>query len=428
LMDVPLLDFKFGSASWADVDNDGDLDLLVTGQRDQAPLQGYSTLLYRNDQPLPDAPPAAPAGLKAFFTTNAVILTWQTATDANQTGGLTYNVRVGSAPGRSDVLSPMSAPNGYRLVPKPGNAGWLTRKVMNGLTRGQTYYWSVQAVDNSYAGSPFASETSVAIGDPPLLGELVDRTMDEDSSLSIALDISDPDGDAAAASITATSSDPALVPGEGFTVTGAGASRTLEIRPASDRNGTATITVSVVDAQGGLASRSFGLTVLAVNDPPHVSNQTYAVLEDTSFAFSIEATDPDGDSLSYELVRDPSRGVLSGAAPQLTYRPQTNFFGDDYCEIRISDSHGASATQRVTFHVTPIPDASAARLSVRVLSDGTPFFTLQAEPYGFYVIETSEDLHTWSPVGTLVSADGLIEFIGIGPGESGARFYRARLP
>ena len=140
------------------------------------------------------------------------------------------------------------------------------------------------------------------------------------------------------------------------------------------------------------------------------------------------ATDPDGDPLNYEIVRNPSRGALSGAAPQLTYRPQTNFFGDDYCEIRITDNHGASVTQGITFHVTPVADASGARLSVRVLSDGTPFFTLQGEPYGFYVIETSEDLHTWSPIWTLVSADGLIEFIGIGPGNSGARFYRARSP
>src|SRR6185503_2529999 len=167
---------------------------------------------------------------------------------------------------------------------------------------------------------------------------------DEDGLLSIALDISDPDGDAAAVSIMATSSNPALVSGEDFTVTGAGVSRTLELRPASDRNGSATITVSLVDAQGGLASRSFGLAVLPVNDPPHVSNQTYALLEDTSFAFSIEATDPDGDPLNYEIQHNPSRGVLSGVAPQLTYLPKTNFFGDDYCEFRIVDSHGASAT------------------------------------------------------------------------------------
>ena len=119
---------------------------------------------------------------------------------------------------------------------------------------------------------------------------------------------------------------------------------------------------------------------------------------------------------------------MSGAAPQLNYRPQTNFFGDDYCEIRVTDNHGASATRRITFHVTPVADASGARLSVRVLSDGTPVFTLQGEPYVFYAIETSEDLDTWSPLRTLVSADGVVEFIGIGPGISGARFYRARSP
>jgi len=32
---------------------------------------------------------------------------------------------------------------------------------LTGLTNGQTVYWSVQAVDTSFAGGPFASETSV---------------------------------------------------------------------------------------------------------------------------------------------------------------------------------------------------------------------------------------------------------------------------
>src|SRR6266576_2126409 len=32
---------------------------------------------------------------------------------------------------------------------------------LTGLTNGQTVYWSVQAVDTSFAGGPFATETSV---------------------------------------------------------------------------------------------------------------------------------------------------------------------------------------------------------------------------------------------------------------------------
>ena len=319
-VDTPLLDFKFATASWADVDNDGDLDLLINGQRDQAPLQGYSTLLYRNDQPTSNTPPVAPGSLKAFFTTNSLILTWQPATDSNQSGGLTYNVRVGTSTAGLDVLSPMSAPNGYRLVPRPGNAGWLTRKVINGAQRGQSYYWSVQAVDNSYAGSPFATEASVTLGELPTLDPLADQTMNEDGVLTVPLSVADPDGDVAAITVTASSSDSSLVPSNGLAVTGTDASRTLTVRPAADQNGLVQITVSVVDAQGGLTSRSFALTVLPVNDPPRAPDQDFTVDEDTTLSFSVAATDPDGDPLSYEIVRSPSRGILYGTAPQLKER------------------------------------------------------------------------------------------------------------
>src|SRR5205823_3812643 len=90
----------------------------------------------------------------------AVRLSWELATDPNQSGGLTYNVRVGTTPGLGDVLSPMSLADGFRLVPRIGNAGWSTNRLLTGLQPGSTYYWSVQAVDNSFAGGPFAPEVS----------------------------------------------------------------------------------------------------------------------------------------------------------------------------------------------------------------------------------------------------------------------------
>src|SRR5438552_10019181 len=95
--------------------------------------------------------------------------------------------------------------------------------------------------------------------------------------------------------------------------------------------GTASITRNHFIAQGGLVSRSFALRVLPVNDAPNAPDQTFTLAEDSSLTFSIAATDPDGDPLSYEIIGRPLRGILSGTAPQLTYRPRTDFFGNDSC-------------------------------------------------------------------------------------------------
>ncbi len=42
-----------------------------------------------------------------------------------------------------------------------GNALLRHSLPLTGLTNGQTVYWSVQAVDTSFAGGPFATETSI---------------------------------------------------------------------------------------------------------------------------------------------------------------------------------------------------------------------------------------------------------------------------
>ncbi len=142
------------TAAWSDYDNDGRLDLFLSGNPQQ---------ILRNNTPITNTPPSAPTGLAMTTTTNAVMLSWNFATDGQTpASGLTYNVRAGTTPGGNDLLSAhVNATNGFRRVPAMGNAMLRHRLPLTGLTNGQTVYWSVQAVDTAFAGGPFATETSV---------------------------------------------------------------------------------------------------------------------------------------------------------------------------------------------------------------------------------------------------------------------------
>ncbi len=145
-----------GSVAWGDYDNDGDLDLVFGGHYTGSMMAA----IYRNDGASANTVPTAPTGLSAV----AGRLAWTAASDPQTpAAGLSYNLRVGTVPGASDVVSPMSdTTSGFRRVARMGEAGPGTGAILTGLDPG-TYYWSVQAVDSGLAGSPFAPEASVAV-------------------------------------------------------------------------------------------------------------------------------------------------------------------------------------------------------------------------------------------------------------------------
>jgi hypothetical protein len=157
---IPGLPGSFDNGlAWGDFDNDGRLDFLFSGTVDGVMVSQlwHNTLLASN------SPSAAPAGLSATTLADQVLLKWDSPTDDHTpTAGLSYNVRIGTVPGASDVVSPSARSNGTLLVPQLGAArnGSAT---FHHLSPGRTYYWSVQAVDSGFVGSPFAAEQQFSI-------------------------------------------------------------------------------------------------------------------------------------------------------------------------------------------------------------------------------------------------------------------------
>jgi hypothetical protein len=147
------------AVSWGDFDGDTDLDLLLAGVEYNG---NSSTKIYRNDFSLPNILPASPQNLTFAVEGNDVILSWDKATDAQTSqNSLTYNIRLGTGPQSEDLLSPMSFSfDGLRKLNKFGNTGFNNYFIFKNLEPGTTYYWSVQTLDNTFAGSEFSEEQS----------------------------------------------------------------------------------------------------------------------------------------------------------------------------------------------------------------------------------------------------------------------------
>jgi hypothetical protein len=79
------------------------------------------------------------------------------------TKGLTYNLRIGTAPGKNDRLSPMAnTQSGARLVAESGNAQHHNQWVIKNLPPGK-YYWSVQTINGAFKSSKFSEEKSFVV-------------------------------------------------------------------------------------------------------------------------------------------------------------------------------------------------------------------------------------------------------------------------
>lgn len=149
--------FVGGTCSFADIDNDGDLDLLICG------LAGYDdimTVIYKNQLITKGKEKnlQIPANLNSSISEEGITFSWDPVLSPTPH---TYNLYVGTTPNGTDIISPSSnLITGKMHSPGYGNVGFNTTYTLNNLPEGN-YYWSVQAINAAYQSSEFATEETV---------------------------------------------------------------------------------------------------------------------------------------------------------------------------------------------------------------------------------------------------------------------------
>ncbi len=219
----------------------------------------------------------------------------------------------------------------------------------------------------------------------PWMSPLPNRTLLEDTSTGpMPFVVFDRDTPIDALALSTSSSNPALVPPEGIAILGDGFLRWIGVQPAANQSGTATITLTATDGVG-TASRSFTLTVLAVNDPPTITRiADQEVAEDGTtgaIPFAVGDVETPAAALVVEASSSnrrllPDTGIVlggGGASRTITLTPAAGRHG--WARVTVTVSDGARR-QRTDFRLT----VTAAERDRAREGPGTPDPTGEAQP------------------------------------------------
>jgi len=167
--DIELTGLHSCSFAWADYDNDGHIDLLISGQ---SGTQRISKIIKNNSTPEANSKPQEITGLNAEHNGSEISFSWSKASDDNQDDGLSYNLYMYDVNVDEYRVSGNAFPyghdnNGQRLVAKMGNIQGIRNEntisySLNGFDEPcKEYRYSIQAVDASFEGGSFAQEQTI---------------------------------------------------------------------------------------------------------------------------------------------------------------------------------------------------------------------------------------------------------------------------
>jgi gliding motility-associated-like protein len=294
-----------------------------------------------NVTPVNDAPVADDQSVTTDEDTQVTITL--TATDGDE-DALTWTIVTQPAHGTLSGTAP-------DLTYTPGlnynGSDSFTFTVNDGLLTSNTAIVTITV--NPVNDAPVANAQSVTIA--------------EDTFANITLTASDVDGDELTWTIVTQPANGTLT----------GTAPNVTFTPSANFNGSTSFTFKVNDGTVDSNTATVSITVTPVNDAPVASGQTVFTNEDTSTPLLLNATDRDGDPLTYAIVTPPVNGTLScNNCRNPVYVPNTNYFGSDSFTFRANDGQVNSNTATVNISIASVNDAPIAQNQNVTVVEDTP--------------------------------------------------------
>lgn len=215
-------------------------------------------------------------------------------------------------------------------------------------------------------------DTPPTENDPPVISDVADVMIQEDSQLGpFSITIGDDMTAAGDLTLSAASSNTALVPNANIALGGSGTTRTILATPVAGASGETTITLTVTDDEGVSTTDTFVLTVDADNDSPTISavaDQTTNVdtqIGPLSFTIGDEETaagDLEITATSSNQIVVANGGIQlggSGSSRTVLITPEVGATGTTTVTLTVTDEGNVSTTETFVVTVNGAPTIAA---------------------------------------------------------------------
>ena len=193
----------------------------------------------------------------------------------------------------------------------------------------------------------------------------------------------------------------------------------IEWTPTTSQQGSHSVEVIIADTQEGITRQTYTVEVgtTVINQAPSItSNPSFLASLDDAYTYQVEASDPDNDALTFQLLTNPTGMTIDTNTGLIEWTPQTGQVGNVQVSVAAFDTGGLGAIQTYTLQVqqqnslpiisnTSNPPASAVpgvpyRYDVKVSDpDGEPLtYSLTQAPDGMEIDELGRI--TWTPDAT----------------------------
>ena len=215
---------------------------------------------------------------------------------------------------------------------------------------------------NGTATSAPATVTITVVGTPTANAQSVTFAQDSTND-AITLTGSDPNTPALPLTYTVTSA-----PTHG---TLSGTAPNLTYTPDAGYFGTDSF--QFTDTNGTATSAPATVTITVVGTPTANAQSVTLPENAASVPITLTGSDPNTPALplTYTVTSAPTHGTLSGTAPNLTYTPDTGYFGSD--SFQFSDTNGTATSATATVSITVVGTPTANGQSVTLAEDATNF-------------------------------------------------------